>query len=293
MEILFVTGKGGVGKSAVAAALALNRAESGKKTALVELGDHSFYQDYFDLTAAGKQVNYQGIPLKPSLQVALWSGAECLKEYAIHLLKIESLYRLFFENPVSRTLINIAPALPELAILGKITSGPPRNVGPKMPYDCIVVDAFATGHFAALLQAPLGMMQAIRLGPMAEQSRGMLNVLRDSAICKYFVVALPEELPVLEGIELAGTIEKLTSQKPTLILNRCMDFDPRKESAEVPAQLKEFQQHVVNLQQRQDSSEQSLAKTGDPVLRLPWILENNGWSVVNGLATALKERGYV
>ena len=150
MRIQFVTGKGGVGKSCQAAALALAHHRLGHRTILAELGDHSFYRDYFQMPTVDDSPRVTPF----GFSVALWSGQSCLREYALHLLKVERLYKLFFENPISHALIQAAPALAELSILGKVTSGPPRNVGPKMPFDVVVVDGFASGHFAALLKAP-------------------------------------------------------------------------------------------------------------------------------------------
>src|SRR5690606_4499899 len=115
-------------------------------------GDQSFYQNFFKLS----RVAYAPAPLRPQVDVALWTGTESLREYAHHLLKVEKVADLFFENPVMRTFLNVAPALTELAILGKITSHPRRH-GPPLPYDCLVIDAYATGHFLALLDAPAGM----------------------------------------------------------------------------------------------------------------------------------------
>ncbi|MBV2169811.1 MAG: AAA family ATPase, partial [Bdellovibrio sp.] len=173
-EIHFVTGKGGVGKSVVAAALALKKSREGKKVLLVELGDQSFYKDFFDLPAVG----YQPTAIAPNLSLALWTGEACLQEYARHFIKVESLAKLFFENAVMKAFINVAPALPELAIMGKVTSGP-RKHGPALPFDCLVVDAFATGHFVALLEAPKGMAQAVQFGPMGEQSRSIDACIRN------------------------------------------------------------------------------------------------------------------
>jgi anion-transporting ArsA/GET3 family ATPase len=274
-EIIFVTGKGGVGKSSVAAALALKAAESGKKTLLVELGNQSFFQDFF-----GIQVSYKPVELKKNLDVALWSGSESLREYALHLLKVERLYKLFMENAVTKSLINIAPGLSELSILGKITSHI-RKVGPQLDYDCLVVDSFATGHFLALLSAPRGMAQAIRFGPMGEQSKHIDQVLQNKDICKYFVVALPEELPVQEAEELKIEIQKLTGQIPQQVLNRCLPDLSDTENGDV--KLSGFQ----NFMSQKMIEQNRLEKTFQPKYKLPFVFSTEAWEIVQNLAKAL------
>jgi anion-transporting ArsA/GET3 family ATPase len=219
VEIHFITGKGGVGKSAVAAAMATAFAESGKRTYLVELCDPSFLVRFLEVPVTSQTGPW---PLADNLWLAHWPGLYCLRDYAKYLLKIDSLVSLFFENQVSQALINIAPALKELAILGKVTSGPPRNVGPRLECDCLVVDSFSTGHFKALLEAPRGMAEAVRMGPMAEQSRDILKVLKNPEVCKFWIVSQPEELPVTEALELADSIQNMLGQPVTHILNRTL-----------------------------------------------------------------------
>ena len=214
-EIHFVTGKGGVGKSLMAAALAHQKAESGQKTLLVELGDQSYFAHFFGLD----KVSYEPKNIQQNLDIAIWNGSESLREYARYLLKIETLFQLFFENPVTRSLVNVAPGLPELAVLGKITSDP-RKHGPSMSYDCIVVDAFATGHFLSLLRAPRGMAQAVRFGPMGEQSRSIDEWLFRKNLCHFHVVTLAEELPIQETIELCETLKTEFQIEPLVIVNK-------------------------------------------------------------------------
>lgn len=275
-QIIFVTGKGGVGKSTVAAAIAWSHAQAGQKTLLVELGYQSFYQDYFHL----EKVSYKPTSLKPGLDVALWSGPECLREYALHLIKVETLYRLFFENQVSRSLINVAPALSELAILGKVTSHL-RKVGPEMTYDCIVVDAFSTGHMLALLRAPLGMAEAIHFGPMGDQTRAIFEILKDSAKTSFFVVSLPEELPVIESLELSKGIHETTGSNPVLLLNK---FLPIPEVL-IKTQLESsFANFISATQERQNSALKKLSQPNVPVKKLPFILTSKSWEIVDTLA---------
>lgn len=279
-KMIFVTGKGGVGKSAVAAALALKEAQKGMKTLLVELGHQSFYQDYFNLT----QVTYHPQNIQKNLDLALWSGGEALKEYARYLLKVESLYKLFFENNVTKALVNVAPALSELAILGKITSHP-RKVGPPLNYDCIVVDAFATGHFLALLKAPHGMAEAIRFGPMGEQSRSIEKILKDPEHCQYFVVSIPEEMPVIEGMELYTGIEDILKIKPRHIFNRTREIPAEVFEVQEP-KLEAFQKYLAK-NTKQEAELAAKLRSQGPIVKIPQIFSVEPWTVIEKMAEAL------
>ncbi|PIS10897.1 MAG: arsenical pump-driving ATPase [Bdellovibrio sp. CG10_big_fil_rev_8_21_14_0_10_47_8] len=283
-EILFVTGKGGVGKSTVAAALAKKRALAGRRTLLVELGQQSFFKDYFNLA----EVGYQPRTLMPLLDVALWSGPECLHEYARYLLKIESLYRLFFENSITSSLIEIAPGLSELSVMGKATSQP-RKVGPPLMYDSVVVDSFATGHFLALLRAPRGMAQAVRFGPMGEQSRSIGNTLSNPKICQYYVVSLPEELPVQEARELSDGIEQLVGFRPHQILNRYQKVPSEvlTEKTDRPF-LINFQNYLRDHERRQTDLRVEL-EAQSPLCVLPLVLSADATKIVDELIKDLPE----
>jgi anion-transporting ArsA/GET3 family ATPase len=266
--ILFVTGKGGVGKSTIAAGLALQQARAGQRTLLAELGDTSFYEQWFNMPIGHTP---QPTPLDPRLSVCRWEAQTCLKEYLLHYLRVASLVNLFFENKVMRSLVQAAPALREIALLGKITSGQ-RQVGPAMPYDVIVIDAFSTGHFQALMQTPLGLAQAVRFGPMGEQSRAIHQVLVDPQQTQFVVVCLPEELPVTETLELQKWLRDFLHVEPRLVLNRWLALPPpytatAGEKADAVAAL--FLADVQTLRERQERSRQQLAT---PVI-VPYSLE--------------------
>jgi anion-transporting ArsA/GET3 family ATPase len=216
-EIHFVTGKGGVGKSTYAALLAAQFAKQNRKTLLVEIGERSFYSSLFQ-----KPIEYKPTQIEKNLEVAHWSATECLKSYVLSLVKVQALYKLFFENPVTKSLIQVAPALSELAIVGQITSSP-RQHGPHGDHEILVVDAYATGHFLNLVMSPQAMALTIPLGPMHDQSQKMDQVLRDSDMCHCHIVTIAEELVLTESLELLSTIKKEFDWKPNFILNRFLE----------------------------------------------------------------------
>lgn len=285
-EIHFVTGKGGVGKSVTAAALALKKSREGKKVLLVELGDQSFFKDFFELP----EVGFEPYLIRENLAVALWSGEACLHEYARHLIKVESLVKVFFENAVMRAFINVAPALPELAILGKVTSGP-RQHGPPLDFDCLVVDSFATGHFVALLEAPKGMAQAIQFGPMGEQSRSIDACIRDGSLCQYHIVTLPEELPMKEATELADRLREEFAISAELLLNKVVTLTvplPELEQAQNQAtDIGKFANYLLHQIHHQAQMQERLSSSGQTVKNIPLFFETKAWPLIEKMAEVL------
>lgn len=280
-KIIFVTGKGGVGKSVYAASLAYKYSLTGKKTLLVELGDESFFKPFFKLT----EVKYSPAPITPSWDLALWSGADCLKEYAVHLIRSEALYRLFFENKISRTLIQIAPGLHELAILGKITSGP-RKHGPSSSHQIIIVDAYATGHFLALMRAPKGMAEAIRFGPMGEQSRSIMKTLVDPSICEYHIVTLAEELPIKETIELREQLSSEFNIPARIILNKKFKTPLRSENLNPDKNV--FVKFVKETLAREEDAFERLKNKGLSSFEISYNIEKISYELIQEIASEIE-----
>ncbi len=262
-----------MGKSLIAAGLAKELADSGKRVLLAEIGETSYYRDFWGLK---QEITH--IPSKhptEKFDLALWSGETSLREYVLFYLKMERLYNLFFENKVMRALVNVAPGLSEIAILGKITSGI-RKVGPPMNYDVIVVDSYATGHALALLEAPKGMMEAIKFGPMGNHSREMDQVIKDEKIMSYIVVTLLEELPVTESIEFRDKLKKEFGVSPSIVANKVMHAPVTGDEIAETTQSKnsglaEFARHIKAVNERKEKYEKLLAESGSKIVEVPLI----------------------
>lgn len=270
-QIHFVTGKGGVGKSFFAATLALSLAkktpissqnsELSKPILLAEFNDHRFYEDYLPLSLRNDSAYFD---------LAHWTGSECLKEYALHLLKIESLYKLFFANPISKALIDVSPGLHELSILGRATSLP-RKHGPPLKYDHMVFDSFSTGHFLTMFRAPGGLAKIINFGPMGEQTRSIDAWIRNPEFCHVHLVSLPEELPATETVELYQTLKEEFGLTAKVYLNKY--FFLKKE--ELNNEVESVREHFKAVLEQQALAEKIFTDHKIEYIPVPMIPEVN------------------
>ncbi len=290
-KIVFVTGKGGVGKSLIAAAIASERAKSGRRTLLVELGDTSYYQDLFSLP----EVTHHPASTKYGFDLALWGGESSLREYVLHYLRMEKLYNLFFDNRVMRALVNVAPGLPEIAMLGKITSGI-RKVGPALNYDDIIVDCFASGHALALLKTARGMKEAIPLGPMGHHSAEIDLVLRDKNVTSVVVVTLLEELPVVESLELVSDLQKEFGLEAVIVANRVLKApvsadEIKAEAEKSDSSLKEFAKFILGTEKRQAELIERLKQQTTKIAEVPQIFDTTADQLLREAGASLPQAG--
>lgn len=281
-KIHFVTGKGGVGKSVFSAAFATSKSLQNQHILLAELNETSFFKDFLILDA----ISYKPSEWKTHLDICQWSPEECLKEYALHLLKIEGLYKLFLQNPVSKSLIQIAPGLHELALLGKITSSP-RNHGPPMNYDQIVIDSFATGHFLSLLRAPSAMAEAIPFGPMGEQSKSIDTWIRNSDFTEIHIVTTAEDLPMTETLELYKTLKNEFGIVAKVYLNKVMNLQ-KKDFIGFP----EDNDFIIYFKTILENENRAVARMNElqiPFVEVPFILKTENNSLVQNISESLSK----
>lgn len=289
-KLIFVTGKGGVGKSALAAAIALKEARTGRRVCLAELGHESFYESFFET----RGITYEPSEVIPQVHISLLSPEECLREYILHFLKVPKLYEIFFQNKVMKAFINAAPALPELTILGKLTSEI-RGVFPS-DYEVWVVDCFSTGHAMALLRAPRGLSETFKVGPFNEQAKGIDSVISDPSIVKFILATLPEDLPVNETIELYEQLKTEFNADVSVICNQVSESglssaEKKQLDGEVKnSDAREFLQYITSKEERQKKYLQKLKEKFGSFVAMPLILKKStGQELIDAMIPSLEK----
>jgi anion-transporting ArsA/GET3 family ATPase len=213
-KLVFVTGKGGVGKTSVAAALGLLAAEHGKRTLVGEVDAKGNLADFYEVPGTG----FEPREVAPNLLAMTMHTEDSLKEYLRLQLKIPFVAKL---GPLARTfdfVANAAPGVKEVLVIGKFLWEVRER-----HYDLVIVDAVATGHVIAQLAAPQALRELVKVGMVREQTGWMLDLLGDPATTGAVIVASPEEMPVNETLELSERIKAETNvELAAVIVNRVL-----------------------------------------------------------------------
>lgn len=213
---LFVTGKGGVGKSTVAATLALAFRDAGVRTLLVQIEGQSPASQLL----SDRQVGYEPTALSPSLWSLTIDADNALREYARLRLKVPFVADKLVGNPIFHQFAQAAPGFKELLVLGKLWAlAKAQNSRRKPQFEAIIVDAPATGHGVGLLGMAGVVARMFPVGPIAAEAREVDAFVRDPGQTGVVVVALPEEMPVNEAIELGGRLGEQGVDVSAVVLN--------------------------------------------------------------------------
>ena len=214
-RVVVVMGKGGVGKTTLTAALALNRAREGKRVLVAEVGGGSRFSALF-----GHEGSYTPTQVADGVHAITLTPQEAIEDYIVLRLKLRSLYHLVFGNRVMRPFLAAVPGLHDLIQLGKIFSEEAStHPDGSFVWDQILLDAPATGHGITMLHAPRSMMELTGSGPFHDNARLVHDLFADPARTRIVVAALPEELVINETLELADGLEELADQLALCVLN--------------------------------------------------------------------------
>jgi anion-transporting ArsA/GET3 family ATPase len=290
-RLLFVTGKGGVGKSTVAIALGLAAARRGLRTIVAELGGQERAGAAFGHrpgASSGRELRLDGLLHAISIE-----PQQAMEEY-LHQ-KAGAFGGVLSASRTFHGFVSATPGMRELLALGKAweLSQERRRVPDGLPYDLVIVDAPATGHGVGALRTPRTFAEIARVGPIASQGRTLDEAFADPAQTAVLAVALAEEMPVNEtlslrsalreelGIELAGAIvnavvaDRLGPRQATTVIDALATLDgnvsPLVHAALLAARSEHIRAHAQREQIDRLSAGLSTIPTELPYLFAPAI----------------------
>ena len=211
-KLVFVTGKGGTGKTTFAAALAKQAANAKRTVCLLEIdSQRPALDDLFDV-----RTTYEPVEVSDGLYVSNATWMEALIDWLRAVVPVDRLVRVILDNPMVRPFLEATPGAREVVILTRLLELTKR-------FDMVVVDLPASGHARAVLRIPLVALDVFRSGPVYDRCRAIEALYQDPKT-HLVLMSLPEEMVVTETLE---TFQALREEVPALVpqfvvLNRAM-----------------------------------------------------------------------
>jgi anion-transporting ArsA/GET3 family ATPase len=301
-RVVIVAGKGGVGKTTVAATLARAAARLGRRTLVVEVEGKSGLANMFGTEDLGYEeivlAAADGTTGHAEVRARTLTPDEAMLEY-LEDHGLSRVARRLVASGAIDTLATAAPGIKDILVLGKV-----KQLERGGAADLIVLDAPAAGHAITFLRSARGLLDAVRAGPIHSQATDVMELLTDADRCRVLLVTLPEETPVNELVETAFNLEDQVGVAlgPVVVNGRYPELpglalDPttaaeqagvslREGEAEALAAAADFRRHRTALQTEQI---QRLADALPlPQLHLPFLFESElGPAELDRLASAL------
>ncbi len=256
-RLVIVTGKGGVGKSAVAAGLALLGQRNGLRILAVEMGSPGGLSTHFSTGP----LEFKPREVRPGLHAMHIVRSEALLEYLSLQLRLPGVGRFGAVARAFDALATAAPAIREIITIGKILWEVKED-----RWDLVVADAPPTGQIGSYLRAPRSISELVPTGRIRAQSEWMTATLADADMTQLAIVTLPEELPSTETLETMRWLEdEHIVPPPVVITNRAL---PELEDKSSPDGVVG---EIANLHRSLWSEQQHWLAQVPPDLTLPYM----------------------
>ncbi len=280
-RLIVVMGKGGVGKSAVAAVLGRRLAAAGRRVLVLEFDPRESVHQMLGVAPSGGDI----VPVAERLHLQNLRPRQVVDRLVRERVRIPLVARRVLASPIYDQFVTGAPGLEETAVLGHCLRLAEGELPDAPELDLVVLDAPATGHGLSLLAAPGLVAESIGRGPVAELTRRVAALVADRQRCGVVVVSLAEEMPVSEALELrAGLAERLDREPELLVVNQL--WPPAGDSPRGAARdpLEELARRRRRLNERELAR---LAAGWDgPRIELPLVPEPSGPELIAALAAA-------
>jgi anion-transporting ArsA/GET3 family ATPase len=215
-RLLIVTGKGGVGKSTVCAALAVAAARTGQRTCLVEVEgrqtfSHLFETAPWDFTEREFRPGLWGLSIDPEASLA---------QYLAMFYGARRLSKLVIGSTAVEFATAAAPGIKDVLLIGKVKEMERRrDSNGRFAYDLIVVDAPPTGRIVRFLRAPEATTELVTVGPIRAQAQDVIDLILDPTRTHVQLVTLLEEMPVAETVQAGAALHQLGVTLGPLLVN--------------------------------------------------------------------------
>jgi anion-transporting ArsA/GET3 family ATPase len=285
-----VTGKGGTGKTSVAAALALALARDGGRTLLVEVeGRQGIAQLFGTEPLPYEERTIAAVKGGGEVRALAIDPEEALLEYLEMFYKLGAAGRALRRFGAIDFATTIAPGMRDVLVTGKVKEATTRTAGRRRVYDAVVLDAPPTGRIGRFLNVTAETARLAKVGPIKTQSEGVAALLR-SPMTAVHVVTLLEEMPVQESVDAIGELNNLripvgriivNSTRAPLLAGRVGAADLRRgltaaglatDDVTVDGLLAETRDHLTR-QGLEESLRGELLELGLPLIELPLLLD--------------------
>jgi anion-transporting ArsA/GET3 family ATPase len=215
-RLIIVAGKGGVGRTTVAAALGLGAARRGKRVLVAQTKSKERLSRLFGVPTVGPDL----VRVSERLYAVNMNPQAALREYGTMVLHSEFIARQVLENKVSRAFLHAVPGLEDYSMLGKVWYHTTEFEAGAPKWDVVIFDGPATGHLITMLQIPQAILDAVPEGPLTRPAEATRALIKDPARTAMVLVTLAEDLPSNEAIELSRRAEeKLQVPQKLLVVN--------------------------------------------------------------------------